>query len=79
MSVKVNGCLDEVREISHGDARPDGSRCHRGQCYLWGSITRPLVLTWGFYAVRSESLMRPPRTGLTTVSGYERVLARHRG
>ena len=30
---------------------------------LWGSRTPLRVLIWGFYAARSYSLMRPPRTG----------------
>ena len=39
---------------------------------LWGSRTRPPVLTLGFYAARSYSLIRPPRTGLRLIRSLAR-------
>jgi hypothetical protein len=39
---------------------------------LWGSRTRPLWLTWVFYAARSYSLRRPPRTGRRLTRTWER-------
>jgi hypothetical protein len=42
-----------------------------GMLGLWGSRTRPRVLTWA-YAARSYSLMRPPRTGRRLISSCER-------
>jgi hypothetical protein len=57
---------DEVRKI----AEAKGVTAHRSSSPgievasdLWGSRTRPLWLTWAFYAARSYSLRRPPRTG----------------
>ena len=39
---------------------------------LWGSRTPLRVLIWGFYAARSYSLMRPPRTGRRLIRFRER-------
>jgi hypothetical protein len=35
---------------------------HKTLTGLWGSRTRPPWLVWAFYAARSYSLRRPPRT-----------------
>jgi hypothetical protein len=43
-----------------------------GLGYLWGFRIRPPVMTWGFYAARSYSLMRPPRTGRRLIRWWER-------
>ena len=40
---------------------------------LWGARTRPLALTWAFYAARWYSLMRPPRTGRRLIRFWERL------
>ena len=42
---------------------------------LRGSRTRPPVLNWAFYAARSYSLMRPPRTGRRIIRLQERSAA----
>ena len=47
---------------SSGSSHPD----HQEYGTLWGSITRPLVVSWGFNAARSYSSMRPPRLVLAT-------------
>ena len=43
---------------------------------LWGSRARPLLLTWPFYAARSYSLIRPPRTGRRLIRSLEKSAAR---
>jgi hypothetical protein len=56
---------------SPGSRWPHTPRSQLPRPGLWGSRTRPPVLTWVSTAL-SYSLMRPPRTGLRLIRCWER-------
>jgi len=68
-------CRFEIPELVRTHYFREYSFAWFGILAVWGFRTRPPVLTWSFYAARSYSLMRPPRTGLRFIRFRERSAA----